>query len=82
MDLDISVVERSYVKQEAQGSMPGSDLYFCVINRDTSMAAYKYGQTDRKIWTDRYGRTDTWCACTCRHTDTDRDTETAIMKIN
>ena len=30
MDLDSSVVERSYVKREARGSSPGSDLYFSV----------------------------------------------------
>ena len=30
MYLDSSEVERSYVKREAQGSMPGSGLYFSV----------------------------------------------------
>ena len=32
MDLDSSVVERSYVKREAPGSSPGSGMYFAVID--------------------------------------------------
>ena len=31
MDPDSSVVERSYVKREARGSMPGSGLHVSVI---------------------------------------------------
>ena len=43
MDLDSSVVERSYVKREAQGSMPGFGLCFSIIHAPLK-DSYRCGQ--------------------------------------